>query len=41
MYTITVAKDNNDDPTVGDYQHNSKPYGLSLKADKLVFQTDR
>lgn len=36
----SLAKDNNDDPTVGDYQHNSKPYGLSLKAGKLVFQTD-
>ena len=37
----SLAKDTNDDPTVGDYQHNSKPYGLSLKAGKLVFQTDK
>jgi hypothetical protein len=36
----SLAKDTNDDPTVGDYQHNSKPYGIILKAGKLVFQTD-
>ena len=36
----SLAKDTNDDPTVGDYQHNSKPYGIFLKAGKLVFQTD-
>ena len=35
-----LAKDTSDDPTVGDYQHNSKPYGIILKAGKLVFQTD-
>ena len=36
----SLAKDTNEDPTVGDYQHNTKPYGIFLKTGKLVFQTD-
>jgi len=36
----SLSKDTNDDPTVGDYEHKTNPYGIFLKAGKLVFQTD-
>ena len=36
----SLSKDTNIDPTVGDYEHKTNPYGIFLKAGKLVFQTD-
>ncbi len=39
IYNPTI-KDTNTDETVGDYQHNKKPYGITLKVGDLVFKTD-
>jgi hypothetical protein len=35
-----AASDTNSAPNVGDYWHTTAPYGVSLKAGGLVFETD-
>lgn len=40
-YTYNPStKDTNTDTTVGDYQHDKKPYGIIVKSGDLVFRTD-
>jgi len=39
VYDLTTP-DNNADPVVGDYRHNSAPYGISINAAPLLFRTD-
>lgn len=34
------TRDTNDDNTVGDYQHNKAPFGISLFKDNFIFKTD-
>ena len=40
VYNIKTPDSQPDDITVGDYQHNQKPYGIAIKAGNLVFRTD-
>lgn len=35
-----TTKDTNTDNTVGDYEHHSSPYGITVKAGNLEFKTD-
>lgn len=40
-YTYNASTpDSNSDPTVGDYQHNSKPYGIKVDLGDFVAKTD-
>jgi hypothetical protein len=39
IYDSTTA-DTNSSPTVGDYEHNITPYGITLNAGGLIFRTD-
>lgn len=36
----STTPDTNSLPTVGDYQHDTSPYGISLEVNGLVFETD-
>jgi hypothetical protein len=40
VYNPLTPDSNIFDTTVGDYRYNDKPYGITLSAHKLVFQTD-
>jgi predicted outer membrane repeat protein len=36
----SITSDTNSSPTVGDYEHNTTPYGITLNAGGFVFRTD-
>jgi hypothetical protein len=40
MYSTSTMDSNDLDSTVGDYHHNTEPYGIFLEIGSLVFQTD-